>query len=62
MSAYPLLLHVVSCLWYYVFWNNFLTTSQDGDKSNWDPKYQNVHEMSTRFLTNWNLVNKFMFD
>jgi len=58
MSAYPLLLHVVSCLWYYFFWNNFLAAGQNEEKQgDWDPKYRNVQEMGSRFLTNWNLVN-----
>lgn len=60
MSAYPLLLHTVASLWYVFFWNNFLAAGQTKSKE-WDPKYRDIQEMGYRFLTNWNLVNQFIF-
>jgi hypothetical protein len=56
MSAYPMLLHTVACLWYVFFWSNFLSNSQTNEED-WDPKYRDINEMGYRFLTNWNLVN-----
>lgn len=58
MSAYPLSLHVIGCLWYYFFWNNFLAAGRNEPSEDWHPKYRNVQEMGCRFLTNWNLVNE----
>lgn len=55
MSVYPILLHVVACLWYVFFWNKFLSVR--GNEDDWDPRYRDIDEMGTRFLTNWNLVN-----
>ncbi|XP_025409637.1 androgen-induced gene 1 protein-like isoform X3 [Sipha flava] len=54
MSAYPMLLHTVACLWYVFFWSNFLSNSQTNEED-WDPKYRDINEMGYRFLTNWNL-------
>lgn len=60
MSVYPILLHTGACLWYVFFWNNFLTNGSGQKESDWDPKYRDIHEMGTRYLTNWNLVIKFI--
>lgn len=60
MSAYPLLLHIVACLWYILFWNHFLNNFSD--KDDLDPVVSGIHEMGTRFLTNWNMVNQFNLD
>lgn len=60
MSAYSLLLHAVACLWYVFFWNNYLSNGQQHE-GNWDPKYQDIHEMGCRFLTNWNLVSYLIY-
>lgn len=60
MSVYPILLHAGACLWYVFFWNNFLSNGSNQKESDWDPRYRDIHEMGTRFLTNWNLVNNFI--
>lgn len=60
MSVYPILLHAVACLWYVFFWNQFLSVRHN--EEDWDPRYRDIHEMGTRFLTNWNLVNTFSFN
>jgi len=60
MSVYPILLHAGACLWYVFFWNNFLANGSGQKESDWDPRYRDIHEMGSRFLTNWNLVNKFI--
>jgi len=58
MSVYPILLHAGACLWYVFFWSNFLTNGSGKKESDWDSRYRDIHEMGTRFLTNWNLVIK----
>lgn len=60
MSVYPILLHTGACLWYVFFWNNFLSNGSNQKESDWDPRYRDIHEMGSRFLTNWNLVNNLM--
>ncbi|XP_025409634.1 androgen-dependent TFPI-regulating protein-like isoform X2 [Sipha flava] len=60
MSAYPMLLHTVACLWYVFFWSNFLSNSQTNEED-WDPKYRDINEMGYRFLTNWNLFFQTLF-
>ncbi|XP_025191440.1 androgen-dependent TFPI-regulating protein-like [Melanaphis sacchari] len=61
MSIYPMLLHAGACLWYVFFWNNFLANGKDQKESDWDPRYRDIHEMGTRFLTNWNLFMQTLF-
>lgn len=59
MSVYPLLLHIVACLWYIFFWNNFL--GNGGNEENWHPKFRDIQDIGTRYLTNWNLVSNVYF-
>ncbi|XP_001951281.1 androgen-dependent TFPI-regulating protein-like isoform X1 [Acyrthosiphon pisum] len=61
MSVYPILLHAGACLWYVFFWNNFLNNGSGKKESDWDPRYRDIHEMGTRFLTNWNLFIQTLF-
>lgn len=58
MSVHPIVLHVTACLWYVYFWNNYLADN-DILHDEWDPQYKKIHELGSRYLTNWNLVNIF---
>ncbi|VVC45200.1 Hypothetical protein CINCED_3A017152 [Cinara cedri] len=60
MSALPILLHMVACLWYMVFWNHYLAERAIPEEE-WDPQYKNIHDMGYRYLTNWNLFMQTIF-
>ncbi|XP_050424840.1 androgen-dependent TFPI-regulating protein-like [Adelges cooleyi] len=60
MSVYPILLHTVACGWYAFFWNEFLSISKE-DTEEWHPRYQDIHELGCRYLTNWNLFMQTLY-